>query len=217
MADTLRDRSTRKKRTRAPSSARRSVSQRILEAVATTRERRGLSLAALKKVLSAGGYDAERNNWRVNKAVRSMVTKGSLLQATGTGASGSFRLGKMQGDQPHPAAGEQQQREEKPNRVAAARERGKRKRQRAARQPARKAAPRGRGSPRKIKKGAAARKGARRVAARKPRGKSGLGAKGKRQRTRPRKLAKRPELEADQPPGAQEISHSEKESQVCLE
>uniref|UniRef100_UPI00398E7013 uncharacterized protein n=1 Tax=Pristiophorus japonicus TaxID=55135 RepID=UPI00398E7013 len=217
MADTLRDRSTRKKRSRVPSSARRSVSQRILEAVATARERRGLSLAALKKVLSGCGYDVVRNNWRVNQAVRGMVTKGSLLQATGTGASGSFRLGKMQDDQPHPAAEGDRRERKRRRRVAAARERRRGKRQRAVRQPARKAATRGRGSPRKIGKGAAARKGPRRVAARKPKGRSGLGAKGQRQRTRPRKLAKRPKEEVDEPPAQEETSLSEKEIQIPSE
>uniref|UniRef100_A0A8C7H8X3 H15 domain-containing protein n=1 Tax=Oncorhynchus kisutch TaxID=8019 RepID=A0A8C7H8X3_ONCKI len=54
----------------------------------------GVALAALKKSLAAGGYDVEKNNSRVKIAVKSLVTKGTLVQTKGTGASGSFKLNK---------------------------------------------------------------------------------------------------------------------------
>ncbi|XP_053535245.1 histone H1-like [Ictalurus punctatus] len=60
------------------------------------RERSGVSLAALKKALAAGGYDVEKNNSRVKNAVKGLVTKGTLVQTKGTGASGSFKLNKKQ-------------------------------------------------------------------------------------------------------------------------
>ncbi|XP_067829793.1 histone H1-like [Heptranchias perlo] len=66
----------------------------IMEAVASSKERRGLSLVAVKKVLSAAGFDVSKNNSRVNQTVRSLVTSGSLLQTAGTGANGSFKVNR---------------------------------------------------------------------------------------------------------------------------
>ncbi|XP_032903365.1 histone H1-like [Amblyraja radiata] len=74
------------------------VAEQIMRAVAATKERRGLSVAAVKKLLSASGYDLARHNTRVNRAVRTLVSKGSLVQTTGSGASGSVRLGKCPQD-----------------------------------------------------------------------------------------------------------------------
>ncbi|XP_060707144.1 histone H1.2-like [Hemiscyllium ocellatum] len=101
MADTLaaRKKGRKGKALPPPPSAARSsstVSERILEAVAaagTKKGRRGLSLAALKKLLSGNGYDVAANRWRLKQAVRSLVAKGSLVQTSGSGASGSFKLG----------------------------------------------------------------------------------------------------------------------------
>ncbi|XP_077117372.1 histone H1.01-like [Ranitomeya variabilis] len=73
-----------------------SVSELIVTAVSASKERSGVSLAALKKALSAGGYDVEKNNSRLKLAVKSLVTKGALLQVKGSGASGSFKLNKKQ-------------------------------------------------------------------------------------------------------------------------
>ncbi|KAM5141304.1 uncharacterized protein ACMZJ9_015033 [Mantella aurantiaca] len=73
-----------------------SVSELIVKAVAASKERSGVSLAALKKVLAAGGYDVDKNNSRLKIAIKSLVTKGSLVQVKGTGASGSFKISKKQ-------------------------------------------------------------------------------------------------------------------------
>ncbi|XP_067865288.1 histone H1-like [Heterodontus francisci] len=70
------------------------VTQRILQVAAATKERRGISLAALKKALSAKGYDVSRNNTRVNRTVKQLVRNGSLVQTAGVGASGSFRFNR---------------------------------------------------------------------------------------------------------------------------
>ncbi|XP_073506557.1 histone H1.01-like [Phyllobates terribilis] len=80
-----------------------SVSELIVKAVSASKERSGVSLAALKKALTAGGYDVEKNNSRLKLAVRSLVTKGSLLQVKGSGASGSFKLNKKQETKDKPA------------------------------------------------------------------------------------------------------------------
>ncbi|KTG06806.1 hypothetical protein cypCar_00007259 [Cyprinus carpio] len=75
-----------------------SVGELIVKAVSASKERSGVSLAALKKALAAGGYDVEKNNSRVKIAVKSLVTKGILVQTKGIGASGSFKLNKKQAE-----------------------------------------------------------------------------------------------------------------------
>uniref|UniRef100_A0A8C6DMX4 H15 domain-containing protein n=1 Tax=Moschus moschiferus TaxID=68415 RepID=A0A8C6DMX4_MOSMO len=71
-----------------------SVSELITKAVAASKERSGVSLAALKKALAAAGYDVEKNNSRIKLGLKSLVSKGTLVQTKGTGASGSFKLNK---------------------------------------------------------------------------------------------------------------------------
>ncbi|XP_076001740.1 histone H1-like [Genypterus blacodes] len=71
-----------------------SVGELIVTAVSASKERKGVSLAALKKALAAGGYDVEKNNSRVKATIRSLVLKGSLVQTKGAGASGSFKASK---------------------------------------------------------------------------------------------------------------------------
>ncbi|MGH0115142.1 UNVERIFIED_CONTAM: hypothetical protein FKN15_070662 [Acipenser sinensis] len=85
---------TTKKIATKPKKAGPSVSDLIVKTVSASKERSGVSLAALKKALAAGGYDVEKNNSRVNTAVKSLVSKETLLQTKGVGASGSFRLNK---------------------------------------------------------------------------------------------------------------------------
>uniref|UniRef100_A0A671SJX0 Histone H1 n=1 Tax=Sinocyclocheilus anshuiensis TaxID=1608454 RepID=A0A671SJX0_9TELE len=70
------------------------VGDLIVKAVSASKERSGVSLAALKKALAAGGYDVEKKNSRIKLAIKSLVTKGTLLQVKGTGASGSFKISK---------------------------------------------------------------------------------------------------------------------------
>ncbi|XP_045656397.1 histone H1t [Ursus americanus] len=71
-----------------------SVSKLITEALSVSQERTGMSLAALKKALAAAGYDVEKNNSRIKLGLKSLVSKGTLVQTKGTGASGSFKLNK---------------------------------------------------------------------------------------------------------------------------
>ncbi|XP_061445759.1 histone H1-like [Rhineura floridana] len=75
-----------------------SVTELLTQAVAASKERGGVSLAALKKSLAASGYDVEKNNSRIKLGLKSLVTKGTLLQTKGTGASGSFKLNKKQAE-----------------------------------------------------------------------------------------------------------------------
>ncbi|KAA0721376.1 Histone H1 [Triplophysa tibetana] len=86
----------KKKSAAKPKTAGPGASDLIVKAVTASKERNGVSLAALKKALTAGGYDVEKNNSRVKLAIKSLVTKGTLVQTKGTGASGSFKLNKKQ-------------------------------------------------------------------------------------------------------------------------
>ncbi|XP_008501765.2 histone H1.11L-like [Calypte anna] len=75
-----------------------SVTELITKAVSASKDRKGLSLAAVKKALAAGGYDVEKSNSRIKLGLKSLVSKGTLVQTKGTGASGSFRLSKKPGE-----------------------------------------------------------------------------------------------------------------------
>uniref|UniRef100_A0A3B3QD89 Histone H1 n=1 Tax=Paramormyrops kingsleyae TaxID=1676925 RepID=A0A3B3QD89_9TELE len=89
----------KKKAAPKPKKSGPSVGELIVKAVSASKERGGVSLAALKKALAAGGYDVERNNSRLKLAIKALVTKGTLVQTKGTGASGSFKLNKKQNAQ----------------------------------------------------------------------------------------------------------------------
>ncbi|KAM9666590.1 histone H1t [Trichechus inunguis] len=71
-----------------------SVSKLIIETLSVSQERASMSLVALKKALAAAGYDVEKNNSRIKWGLKSLVSKGILVQTRGTGASGSFKLSK---------------------------------------------------------------------------------------------------------------------------
>ncbi|XP_056307378.1 histone H1-like [Danio aesculapii] len=88
----------KKKAASKPKKAGPNVRDLIVKTVTASKERQGVSLAALKKALSAGGYDVEKNNSRVKTAVKALVTNGTLVQTKGTGASGSFKLNKKQAE-----------------------------------------------------------------------------------------------------------------------
>uniref|UniRef100_A0A3Q3EQB7 H15 domain-containing protein n=1 Tax=Labrus bergylta TaxID=56723 RepID=A0A3Q3EQB7_9LABR len=68
----------------------------IISAVAESKERKGVSLSAVKKALAAKGVDVVKANKRINAAVVKLVTNGTLAQTKGSGASGSFKLAKKE-------------------------------------------------------------------------------------------------------------------------
>ncbi|XP_053869997.1 spermatid-specific linker histone H1-like protein [Malaclemys terrapin pileata] len=70
------------------------LSKLILEAVATSKKRTGLSLQALKKIIVATGYNMAKKKTHFKRVLMSLVTKGLLQKLKGTGASGSFGIGK---------------------------------------------------------------------------------------------------------------------------
>lgn len=80
-----------------------SVSDLILKVLSSSEDRGGVSLVALKKALSASGYDVVRNNSRIKLAVKRLVASGRLIQTKGTGASGSFKIGSKAATKPKKA------------------------------------------------------------------------------------------------------------------
>uniref|UniRef100_A0A3B3DU44 Histone H1 n=1 Tax=Oryzias melastigma TaxID=30732 RepID=A0A3B3DU44_ORYME len=83
-----------KKKASKPKKAGPSVQELIVKTVAASKERSGVSTAALKKALAAGGYDVDKNKVRVKTAIKSLLTKGTLVHTKGTGAAGSFKMSK---------------------------------------------------------------------------------------------------------------------------
>uniref|UniRef100_A0A452HH13 H15 domain-containing protein n=1 Tax=Gopherus agassizii TaxID=38772 RepID=A0A452HH13_9SAUR len=75
-----------------------SVSELILWAVATSPKCQGLSLEALKKIITKAGYDVVRNKTHFLRVLKGLISKGLLKQMTGMGATGSFRAGKKKKD-----------------------------------------------------------------------------------------------------------------------
>uniref|UniRef100_UPI00358FE007 histone H1-like n=1 Tax=Myxine glutinosa TaxID=7769 RepID=UPI00358FE007 len=70
------------------------LSEKIIKVVGSSKERNGMSLAALKKALGADGYNLQRNSVRINSAVKKLLASGNLVETKGTGAAGSFKLNK---------------------------------------------------------------------------------------------------------------------------
>ncbi|CAI9613296.1 unnamed protein product [Staurois parvus] len=135
------------------------VSELLVQAVSASKERSGVSLAALKKVLSAGGYDVDKNKSRLKIALKALVTKGSLVQVKGHGASGSFKINKKQPDGA----------KAKPKKPAAKKSNTKSpKKKPAAKRPAKAAAKKVTKSPKKSKAAAKPKKGAKSPAKAKP-------------------------------------------------
>ncbi|KAJ0061487.1 hypothetical protein NL108_005314 [Boleophthalmus pectinirostris] len=73
-----------------------SLQKLITGEIAASKERKGVSVAALKKALAAKGVDVTKANKRINTALKKLVTSGAVSQTKGTGASGSFKLAKKE-------------------------------------------------------------------------------------------------------------------------
>ena len=81
-----------KKKAPRPKKTGPSVGELIVKSITASKEKKGVSLAALKKALAAGGYDVEKNNARVKVAIKSLVSKGTLVQTKGICTSIQFHL-----------------------------------------------------------------------------------------------------------------------------
>ncbi|KAK7925025.1 hypothetical protein WMY93_007335 [Mugilogobius chulae] len=86
----------RKKAAAKKKDAGPSLQKLITAAIAESKERKGVSVAAVKKALAAKGVDVAKANKRINTALKKLVTSGAVSQTKGTGASGSFKLAKKE-------------------------------------------------------------------------------------------------------------------------
>ncbi|KAK7925035.1 hypothetical protein WMY93_007345 [Mugilogobius chulae] len=87
----------RKKAAAKKKDAGPSLQKLITAVIAESKERKGVSVAAVKKALAAKGVDVAKANKRINTALKKMVTSGAVSQTKGTGASGSFQTGQEGG------------------------------------------------------------------------------------------------------------------------
>ena len=74
------------------------VATMVDEAVSSLKERTGSSLAAIKKHIAANHEvgDVARLAPFIKRYIKSAVTSGKLIQTKGTGASGSFKMAKIE-------------------------------------------------------------------------------------------------------------------------
>lgn len=70
----------------------------IFTAVATCQKKSGLSMQALKKIVTNMGYDMAKKKHYFLRSIKGMVAKGQLWQVKGTGATGSFKVNPDMGN-----------------------------------------------------------------------------------------------------------------------
>ena len=76
-----------------------SCNEMVHAAVGALKDRKGSSLAAIKKYIAANyKCDVDKLNTHIKNAVKAGVAKGTLVQTKGKGASGSFKLGTKKAD-----------------------------------------------------------------------------------------------------------------------
>ncbi|MEE6514024.1 hypothetical protein FKM82_021947 [Ascaphus truei] len=68
------------------------LSHAVTLILSSTPQRKGSSLPAIKKALSASGYNLGKNNGRLKLVMKKMLQRGTILQSRGSGFSGSFKL-----------------------------------------------------------------------------------------------------------------------------
>lgn len=75
-----------------------SLPKLIVDILTDSKERKGMSVTAIKKNLNAKGVDVLKANKRINTTLARLVSKGTAVQVKGTGASGSFKLAKVESE-----------------------------------------------------------------------------------------------------------------------
>lgn len=86
----------KKKSTLQPRKSGLSLKTLVLAVLAGSKQRKGMSVPAIKKDLCSKNVDVEKQNRRINMTIVKLVTSGHIVQMKGTGASGSFRLAKAE-------------------------------------------------------------------------------------------------------------------------
>ena len=73
------------------------VAEMVVAAITALKDRKGSSLAAIKKYIAANNkVDVAKLAPFIKRFLKSAVTAGKLVQTKGTGASGSFKIGKVE-------------------------------------------------------------------------------------------------------------------------
>ncbi|NWT22059.1 H101 protein, partial [Cardinalis cardinalis] len=90
------------KKAASGSKAREAAGPRVTElltgAVSAPKERKGLSLATLRKALAASGCNEEKNKSHIKPGPKSLLSSGTVVPTKGIGASGSSKLNKKPGE-----------------------------------------------------------------------------------------------------------------------
>merc|ERR1712080_742056 len=69
----------------------------VVAAVTALKDRKGSSLAAIKKYIAANyKVDLVKVAPFIKKGIKALVAKGTLVQTKGKGAAGSFKIGKIE-------------------------------------------------------------------------------------------------------------------------
>ena len=148
----------------------------IKAAIGALKERTGSSRQAISKYISANYKVGDNSDVHLKMALKRGVASGALVQAKGTGASGSFKLAKVVAPKKKPAA-------KKPAKKPAAKKPAAKKP--AAKKTPKKTAAKKKSTPKKAAKKPAAKKAAKKPAAKKPAAK-------KVKKTPKKKAAKKP-------------------------
>ncbi|XP_067829854.1 histone H1-like [Heptranchias perlo] len=83
----------KKKAAYRPQKGATAVAEQILEAVAATKERQAAKLGAVKKIISASGYEVEKSGVRPNQSASALANKGSPVESgAGPGPSSASVL-----------------------------------------------------------------------------------------------------------------------------
>ena len=74
------------------------VAAMVDDAITALKDRKGSSLAAIKKYISANNKNADAAKLApfIKRYLKSAVVAGKLVQTKGTGAAGSFKMGKVE-------------------------------------------------------------------------------------------------------------------------
>uniref|UniRef100_A0A8C6VFE5 H15 domain-containing protein n=1 Tax=Naja naja TaxID=35670 RepID=A0A8C6VFE5_NAJNA len=89
-------------RASAPKPPTSSLSLLIYSAIANCQKKSGISMQALKKIVTKTGYDMDKKKQYFLKALKNMVAKGQIWQLKGTGATGSFTINPNTGKKKAP-------------------------------------------------------------------------------------------------------------------
>lgn len=93
---------SRRRSTPAHKDSQKTLVTHILEVLAEYKQPKGVSVYAIKKNLKGRGLDVVTLNKRINLAIRRLAQNGEIVQVSGSGASGSFKIPKKEASKSKP-------------------------------------------------------------------------------------------------------------------